>query len=93
MAIKHKKSIIHPILKIISRFHLLMFFVFMIGALSWAVILINNTLYGEINTDYTSTISAGSIDDATLERIQSLHTSNQAQSPVLPSGRINPFAE
>jgi len=84
-----------PIARIFKRYHLTIFIVFVAAGLGFAVYTFTNLL-GESSTDtsYTSPISAGSIDQATLERIKSLHTSDET-APVLiqPAGRINPFSE
>ena len=78
----------------LRRFHLLLFFILVAGALSGAVILINQTLTETSSQAYTSTISAGSIDESTLTRIQSFHTSsNPVTTTPTSSGRANPFAE
>ncbi len=74
----------------------MIFFVFIVACLAGAVLFINQTLSssGTAVQDYQSGINAGSIDEATLTRIQSLHTSNQpTELPVLPQGRINPLSE
>lgn len=90
-----KISFAKPLMNIISRFHLTIFFVLVIAGLAGAVLTINNTLNETASsTDYASPISAGSIDQATLERVKSLHTSSEASEPTpLPTGRINPFGE
>jgi hypothetical protein len=91
----HSIDILKPLKKLSKRFHLTLFFVFIVACLSGAVLLINKTIQ-ENATDptYTSTISAGSIDQATLNRLNALHTSAQgAPAPVLPQGRINPVGE
>lgn len=87
--------VIKPFVVLFKRFHLTIFFIFVIGCLAWAVILINEILTDDSgDTTYTSSINAGSIDQATLERVQALHTSsNPGAAPTLPSGRINPFGE
>ena len=93
---KHSSGrITKSIEKLFKRFHLTIFFVFIVACLAGAVILINETLTsGSQIEDYQSNINAGSIDQATLNRIQSLHRSDQAtELPVLPQGRINPFSE
>jgi len=71
------------------------FFIFIAACLAAAVILINNTLEQTAKTDdYTSPINAGSIDQATLDRIKSLHSSAETPAePQLAPGRINPFGE
>lgn len=88
-------AITKPIGLLFKQFHLTIFFIFVVGALAWAVVLINQVLTTVPEDDsYVSPISAGSIDQATLERIQSLHTSSDpGTQPNLPSGRINPFGE
>lgn len=81
--------------KAFKRFHLTIFFVFIVACLAGAVVSINTILTESSDTsDYTSSINAGTIDEATLNRIQSLHTSDQqVPTPELPNGRINPFTE
>ncbi len=87
--------LLKPIAHLIQRFHLTIFFIFIIGCLAWAVLLVNNILIDETaGSDYTPQSNPGSIDQATLDRIQALHTSQAAGSPPsLPGGRINPFGE
>ncbi len=76
------------------QFHLLLFFILVSGLLAAGVMLLNNTLSETSDGTYTSSINPGSIDKATLERIQTLHTSSQPSTPpALPAGRSNPFAE
>lgn len=78
-----------------KRFHLTIFFVFIVACLAGAVVMINKILTESSDTsNYTSSINAGTIDESTLNRIQSLHTSDQAvELPALPSGRVNPLTE
>jgi len=81
--------------RLLSRYHLTIFIVFVVACLGSAVFTFTNLL-GESSTDttYTSPIGAGTIDQATLERIKALHTSDEATPEIgLPSGRINPFSE
>lgn len=83
-----------PIGAFFQRFHLLLFFILIVGCLAAAIILINKMLTEGSEGEYTSSIGAGTIDQATLERIQSLHPSSQpTEAPTLPAGRVNPFAE
>ena len=90
----NQKNAKRYIIAFLRRFHLLLFFVLVSGALSGAVVLINKTLADTSSQDYTSSISAGNIDEDTLNRIQSFHSSD-APLTSLPSqsGRINPFSE
>jgi len=88
-------AFLKPIKKLFKQFHLTLFFVFIVACLSGAVLLINSTLE-ESGTDpnYTSSINAGTIDEATLNRLNDLHPSAQATAPAaLPEGRINPVGE
>ncbi len=91
---KNSADFFKPIKKLFKRFHLTLFFVFIIACLVGAVLLINGILKEPVDPNYTSPISAGSIDKATLSRLNSLHTSSQGTpAPELPAGRINPFNE
>lgn len=92
---KHSSNLItKSFAKLFKRFHLMIFFIFIVACLSAAVILVNQILTGEgTDTDYTSGINAGTIDQATLNQIQSLHISTEAPLPEVPGGRINPFSE
>lgn len=98
MATKQSVSsniLIKPIANAVKRFHLTIFFIFVIGCLAWAVLLINNILVDDTTgSDYIPQSNPGSIDQSTLDRIQELHTSKAAGNPSnLPGGRINPFGE
>ena len=91
---KAQSNPLKPLGNFIKRFHLILFFILVAGLVAAAVLLINNALTEPSQEQYTSSINAGSIDQATLERIQSLHSSSQpTAAPALPEGRINPFAE
>ena len=84
-----------PITRIFQRYHLTIFIVFVAAGLSFAVFTFTNLL-DEASTDttYTSPIGAGSIDQATLQRIKVLHTSDETTPAIVtPTGRINPFTE
>ncbi|MFZ1301678.1 MAG: hypothetical protein WAQ27_03865 [Candidatus Microsaccharimonas sp.] len=98
MATEKKKTnsvdLFKPVKKLTKRFHLTLFFVFIIACLSGAILLINNTLKGTDDSTYTSSINAGTIDQTTLNHLNALHTSDQAvPAPQLPAGRVNPFGE
>lgn len=90
----HSINLLKPIKKFFRSFHLTIFFIFIVACLSGAVLVINNTVKdNSVDQDYTSSINAGSIDEATLNRLNSLHSSQGATAPTLPEGRINPFGE
>jgi hypothetical protein len=79
----------------LGKFHMTYFIVFIAAGLAVAVLFLNNLLSDTSGADnYTSPIDAGSIDQATLDRIKELHTSDEAVPDAgLPLGRINPFGE
>jgi len=83
-----------PIATLFKRYHLTLFIVFVTGGLAFAVLSFTQLFTESTDTSYTSPISAGSIDQATLNRINTLHTSD-AVTPAMqtPAGRINPFSE
>lgn len=88
-------SLFKPIISLFRKYHLTIFIVFVVAGLGYAVFTFTNLL-GETSTDttYTSPISAGTIDQATLDRLNALHTSDEPiPAPVTPPGRINPFSE
>ena len=89
-------SLFKPIGRAFARYHMTLFIVFIVAGLGAAVLFLNGILTTVTTTSdgYTSPIDAGSIDQATLERIQQLHTSSESvPAPTLPSGRTNPFGE
>lgn len=93
-----KSSSVHisfkPIGGFFKRFHLTFFFVFVISLLAVGVVMINNLLVAPADTTYLSPIAPGTIDQATLDRIQGLHDVSEPQlNVVLPEGRINAFGE
>ena len=91
---KQQSALLRPLGVFFRRFHLLIFFVFIVGCLAASVLLLNRTLNEVSAEESTSTINSGTIDEATLERIQTLQPSTQSTpAPILPEGRTNPFAE
>lgn len=87
-------SLFKPIGRALGRYHLTLFIVLVVAGLAAAVMLLNILLTEPPNDGYTSSIGGGSIDEDTLARIKSLHTSSEgAPQFAPPTGRINPFAE
>jgi len=88
-------DILKPLKKISKRFNLILFLVFAVGCSAGAILLINNTLkQSSDDTVITPTINSGTIDQTTLDRLNSLHTSTQAPAaPAFPTGRVNPVNE
>lgn len=103
---KDASSLLKPIGKIFKKFHLLIFFVFIIACLSLAVITTSALLTTESSTSTNSSLisgngtgasgsgTSGSIDRATLQRIQALKPSTEPSTYTPAQGtRNNPFAE
>ncbi|MFZ2126109.1 MAG: hypothetical protein WAV04_01195 [Candidatus Microsaccharimonas sp.] len=89
-------SLFKPFKLLFTKFHLTLFIIAIAAGLGGAVLLLNDMLanLSELDAGYTSSISAGTIDQSTLDRIKELHTSDEAvPAATLPSGRINPFGE
>lgn len=78
-----------------TRYHMTMFIVLIIGCLAAAVLFLNGILTdATIGQDYQSPITAGSIDQQTLDQINSLHASNETlPAAQIGGGRTNPFGE
>lgn len=78
-----------------GRYQLTLFIVVLVGGLSTAVIMLSEILKQSSNPNgYTSSLDITSFDQATIDRIQQLKSSNEASANiVLPTGRISPFAE
>lgn len=89
-------TFLRPLKAIITRFHLTLLIVVLVSGVGVAVLLltgvVNDSTTGE---GYVSPISAGTIDRATLERVNELHTSSEpfTQLETDPAVRSNPFAE
>lgn len=93
---KKKNTFFKPLTTLLRRFHLMLFFIFVVACLAGGVIFINRSVdEGQTESSgYTSSISAGSIDQTTLQRLQTLKPSDDTSSPFEPpEGRINPFGE
>lgn len=91
---KHHVNLVKPSGHFFRRFHFLIFFIVLVGCLAASVFYINYTFTNIPEDGYTSSITPGTIDQTSLGRIQSLHTSSEpAGTPDLPSGRINAFGE
>jgi hypothetical protein len=88
-------SVVKPIVPLLRKYHLTIFIIFVVAGLGYAVFSFTNLL-SQTSTDssYTSPITAGTIDQTTLNRIKALHTSDEpTPALVTPQGRINPFSE
>jgi hypothetical protein len=77
------------------KYSVTIFVVVLVGGLATAVLLLNQILQQSSNAEgYTSSLDITTFDQQTIDRINSLHSSTEADSSVtLPNGRINPFTE
>lgn len=84
-----------PLGRFFRRFHLTLFIVFVIAFLVAAVVLFANILESASSIeDYTSPITAGNIDQSTLDRMNEFHTSDGTlPERAAATGRNNPFSE
>lgn len=90
------RSLFKPFGMLFRKFHFTLFIVLVVAGLGGAVLLLNSMLanLSKVDENYTSPIEAGTIDQATLDRIKELHTSKETvPADDFPSGRINPFGE
>lgn len=78
-----------------QRFHLVIFVVVVVLLLSVAVLLLSNVVNKASGIDSTPPQNTSSdFDEATMERIKKLKTSDEPSEPLnLSQGRINPFSE
>lgn len=82
------------IFALLHRYHVILFVVIVIGGLAVIVFYLNTILVQSSQSDgYTSTSNNASFDQATIDRIKQLRTTNENQSQLDFSGRSNPFIE
>lgn len=88
-------KVLKPLGRAFRRYHLTLFIVLIAAGLVASVYFLTTILNdASVDDTYRSPISAGTLDQATLDRINALHTSDDAlPTPVPPSGRTNPFVE
>lgn len=88
-------QIFKPLGNIIRRFHITLFIIMLTGGLMLAVFTLMNVIQESSDTsNFTPGTASGSFDQATIDRMNALQTSDQnAGNAVLPAGRINPFSE
>lgn len=93
-----KELTAHPyagLRKVVRRYHFTAAVLLVIVGLSIIVLFVVQLINDPTLDDgYRSPITAGSIDQDTLEEVNQLHFStDRLPGPKLPSGRNNPFAE
>lgn len=82
-------------LDFISRFHVLIFAVVILGGLVACMILLNNVILQSGDAGgYTPSSTNTSFDQQTIDRIKQLHTATDQNTDTLDlSGRISPFVD
>lgn len=76
------------------RYNLTIFIVVFVGGLATAVLMLNSTIQKSSDTTgYTATPQSTTFNQATIDRIKELHTSDMPVDTTLQSGRLNPFNE
>lgn len=81
---------------ILSRYHVLIFTIVVLGGLVVCMLLINEIIAQTGNSaSATPAAAASDFDQATIDRIKQLHTADDnTQSDLdLSQGRINPFVD
>lgn len=81
--------------RFLKRFHAVIFVVIVFGGLSIVVLLLHNVVITSSESgDYKSISNNANFDQATIDRIKKLRTSDEADSQIdLSRGRTNPFVE
>jgi len=84
-----------PLIRAFQRYNLTIFIVVLVSGLATAVLMLNATLIQSSDTTgYKSPVDITSFDQATIDRVKQLHTSDESSTGfTLPAGRINPFSE
>lgn len=95
MKTKSLSSIISSFIATFQRYSVTIFIVVLTSGLAIAVLMLNSTLQqASDTTGYTSTLDPTTFDQATIDRVKQLHTSDEGATDTNPrTGRINPFAE
>lgn len=89
-----QNAFLKPLGAFFRRFHMILFFVVIAACVATAILVINAPFTGTPTDELSPGGSTGSTDQATLQKIQSLHPSSApAPAPQLPAGRTNPFGE
>lgn len=84
------------LLKLINRYHLVIFVTTVIGGMIVVMFMLNNTIQSSTDTTLiTDTPTQAGFDQETIDKLESLKRfdSDSSQSLDFPNGRINPFVE
>lgn len=82
------------IAKLIRRFHIILFTIFVIAGVVIAIFLLNTLLDNPDNATTPAPVTTTQFDQATIDRIDKLNAAGSGQDNFsTPPGRINPFVE
>lgn len=83
-----------PLLTFLTRYNLVLFVVVTVALLSVAILLLNGVVGKASGNDTPPQSAPSHFDQATIDRIKELKTSDQPSEPLnLSNRRINPFSE
>lgn len=85
---------IQPVVTFFKRYHLVIFVVIAVALLSVAILMLSGVVNKASGADAPPQSPSPGFDQATIDRIKELKTSDQPSTPLsLPDRRINPFGE
>lgn len=95
MKSKSLSSVFKSLITTFQKYSVTIFIVVLTSGLVIAVLMLNSTLQkASDTTGYTPSLDPTTFDQATIDRVKQLHTSDEPPKASSPStGRINPFAE
>lgn len=85
-------SIKKTIISILERFHVIIFTIFAAGSLI-VVMFMLNVIIQDSSSDNTTLPAQSGFDQATIDKVNSLRSSDEPAEPLNLSGRTNPFVE
>ncbi len=84
------QQIAHSLSQFMYRYHVIIFFLVVVGGLSAATFVLYQTVISSQSGESTTTNTT--FDTETIEKIKGLRSASDASTPlVLPAGRTNPF--
>ncbi len=81
----------NTIARFFQRYHYVVFFVFIVGGLSAAILILSSTVLSDQSDGYQGQTSSTSFDQSTITKIEQLPTPGQETQRLEFSGRSNPF--
>lgn len=86
------EAIKQPLLRFLNRYHIVLFIVFVVGALI-IVMLQLNAIIQDSDAGNATTLTPGDFDQKTIDNISKLRDRSQGRESLNLSGRSNPFVE